>query len=110
MSDFASTKKTFCKSRKIYVIGLQQRPFEHRISAQTRTVSRRRVFESPVNTKAALDKAQKAHYAAEDAKELKDKQDAVTKTQKKVAATAAAVQATKIVENQKKAAMDISSK
>ena len=61
----------------------------------------------PVNTKAALDKAQREHYAAEDAKELKDKHNAVIKTQKQVAATAAKVQTTKIVKNQKKAAMDI---
>jgi len=62
---------------------------------------------APVNTKAALDKAQREHYAAEDAKELKDKHDAVTKTQKKVAAAAAAEQVTKNVKAQKKAAMDI---
>ena len=82
------------------------------MSSKIPTVARPAVVRrpAPVNTKAALDAAHKAHYAAEDAKELKDKQDAVTKTQKQVAATAAAVQAKKIVKNQKKAAMDNSSK
>ena len=63
--------------------------------------------QDPVNTQAAVDAAQKAHYVAEDAKELKDKHDAVTKTQKKVAATEAEVQAATVVEAQKKVAMNI---
>jgi len=62
---------------------------------------------APVNTKARLYAAQKAHDAAVDAKELKDKQNAVTETQHTVAATTAAVQATKIVKDEKKAAMDL---
>ena len=74
------------------------------IDIQGAVVARR---PAPVNTKAALDAAQKAHYAAENVKELKGKQDAIIETQKQVAATAAKVQATKIVKNQKKTAMDI---
>ena len=62
---------------------------------------------APVNTKAALDAAQKAHYAAENAEDLKRKHNAVTETQQTVAATTAAVQATKIVKDKKKAAMDL---
>lgn len=82
------------------------------MSSRIPTVARRpavvrRPATSPVNTKATLDAAQKAHYAAEAAKELKDKHDAVTKTQKKVVAAAAEVNATKLVKAQKKAAKDI---
>ena len=62
---------------------------------------------APVNTKATLDAAQKAHYAAENAEDLKRKHNAVTETQQTVAATTAAVQATKIVKDKKKAAMDL---
>ena len=60
-----------------------------------------------VATKAALKKAEDYHYAAVAAAELKDKHDAVTKTQKKLAVAAAEVQATKNLKAQKKAAMDI---
>ena len=62
---------------------------------------------APVNTKAILDAAQKAHYAAENAEDLKRKHNAVTETQQTVAATTAAVQATKIVKDKKKAEMDL---
>jgi hypothetical protein len=61
---------------------------------------------APVDTQAVLNAAQKAHYTAEDTKELKDKQVAFTKTQKKLATTTAAMQSTKSVKKQKKAAMD----
>ena len=62
---------------------------------------------APVNTKARLDAAQKAHYAAENAEDLKRKHNAVTETQQTVATTTAAVQATKLVKDKKKAAMDL---
>ena len=93
MSDFAQHNRPLVNLRKF-------------MSSRIPTVARR-PSTSPVNTKAALDAAQKAHYAAEAAKELKDKHDAVTKTQKKVVAAAAEVNATKLVKAQKKAAKDI---
>ncbi len=95
MSDFAQQKKPFVNLGKF-------------MSSQRPVVARPVVARpAPVNTKVALDKAQREHYAAEDAKELKDKHNAVIKTQKQVAATATKVQATKIVKDKKKAAMDI---
>jgi len=99
MSDFVQHNRPFVNLGKF-------------MSSRIPTVARRpavarRPSTSPVNTKAALDAAQKAHYAAEAAKELKDKHDAVTETQKKVVAAAAEVNATKLVKAQKKAAKDI---
>jgi len=61
----------------------------------------------PVNTRAELDAAERKHYAFMDAEELKKKHNTVIKTQKKLSDTASAVQATKIVKDQKKAAIDI---
>jgi len=78
--------------------------FISKIPTVARPVVRRPV---PVNTKAALDAAQKAHYAAEDTKEYKKKQDAVTKTQKKLATASTELKAATVVEAQKKVAMDI---
>ena len=61
----------------------------------------------PVNTQAALDKAQTAHYAAEDAKERKKKLNTVIKTQKKLATASTELQEAKVLEAQKKVAKDI---
>jgi hypothetical protein len=60
-----------------------------------------------VDTKAELEKARSKHYAAEDAKELKKKHDAVIGTQKKLATASTELQAAKVVEAQKKVAKDI---
>jgi hypothetical protein len=61
----------------------------------------------PVNTQAVLDKAQTAHYAAEDAKERKKKLNTVIKTQKKLATASTELQEAKVLEAQKKVAKDI---
>jgi len=67
---------------------MQRRPFVNlkkfmssKIPAVARPAVVRRT--EPVNTQAALDAAERNHYAAEDAKERKKKLDAVIKTQKK---------------------------
>ena len=89
---------------------MQRRPFVNlkkfissKIPAVRPAVVRRT---EPVNTQAALDKAQTAHYAAEDAKERKKKHDAVIKTQKKLATASTELQAAKVLEAQKKVAKD----
>jgi|APSaa5957512493_1039668.scaffolds.fasta_scaffold15045_3 CRISPR/Cas system-associated protein Csx1 len=60
-----------------------------------------------VDTKAALDAAERNHYAAEEAKELKKKHNTVIKTQKKLAIASTKLQAAKVVEAQKDVAKNI---
>ena len=62
---------------------------------------------APVDTKAALDAAERKHYAAEDAKELKKKHNTVIKTQNKLAIASTKLQAAKVVEAQKDVAKNI---
>jgi len=61
----------------------------------------------PVNTRTALDAAERKHYAAEDAKELKKKHNTVIKTQNKLAIASTKLQAAKVVEAQKDVAKNI---